>query len=205
MAVAQLPPTDSEHSPLLLNHRRLFYVPAHSHVDSCVGMRPVITLLQLCFFANAWFVQGLLVPQHLTFTPQLEYTLSNHGASNNPQSIFSLTRTADSAHNDNVVGSSSSTPTYSGVHAVPTTIYRPRSVDSFLHARLRSFRHSESETIEWERIETLGPNVQDRHTLTQLARMSGNAYALPGQSNWYDVDLAWNIVSLSHEQNDFMN
>ncbi|KAH9981326.1 Alpha/Beta hydrolase protein [Lactifluus volemus] len=39
----------------------------------------------------------------------------------------------------------------------------------------------------------LGPDVEDRHTLSQLARISGNAYALPGQSNWYDIDSAWNI------------
>ncbi|KAG6910289.1 hypothetical protein DXG01_011686 [Tephrocybe rancida] len=38
----------------------------------------------------------------------------------------------------------------------------------------------------------LGPDVEDRHTLSQLARMSGNAYALPGQKNWYEVDMAWN-------------
>ncbi|KAK7693765.1 hypothetical protein QCA50_003337 [Cerrena zonata] len=155
-------------------------------------MRPVITLLQLCIFANAWFAQGLLIPQDLTFTSELEYALSNHFASNDPQSIFRLTKTAEFTHNDNPKGSTF-TPTYTGVRAVPTTIYRPRSVNSFLHARLRSFRHSESETIEWERVETLGPDVQDLHTLTQLARMSGNAYALPGQNNWYDVDLSWNI------------
>jgi len=30
------------------------------------------------------------------------------------------------------------------------------------------------------------------HTLSQLARMTGNAYAQPGKSNWYEVDPAWN-------------
>lgn len=41
----------------------------------------------------------------------------------------------------------------------------------------------------------LGPDIEDRHTLSQLARISGNAYALPGQKNWYDIDSAWNVVS----------
>ncbi|THH07288.1 hypothetical protein EW145_g3473 [Phellinidium pouzarii] len=47
-------------------------------------------------------------------------------------------------------------------------------------------------TIEWDQVEVEGPDVEDRHTLQQLAMMSGNAYALPGQKNWYDLDEAWN-------------
>ncbi|KAI9446491.1 alpha/beta-hydrolase [Lactarius indigo] len=66
------------------------------------------------------------------------------------------------------------------LRAVPTTVYRPRSQESLKHPA-------------WEPVEVLGPDVQDRHTLSQLARISGNAYALPGQKNWYDVDSAWNL------------
>jgi hypothetical protein len=66
--------------------------------------------------------------------------------------------------------------------AVPTTIYRPRSVPDLQHTA-------------WDPIEVLGPDIEDRHTLSQLARISGNAYALPGQKNWYDIDSAWNFVS----------
>jgi hypothetical protein len=68
------------------------------------------------------------------------------------------------------------------LNAAPTTIYRPRSVE-------------DSQPVQWDPVEVLGPDVEDRHTLSQLARMSGNAYALPGQKNWYDIDSAWNIVS----------
>jgi hypothetical protein len=68
------------------------------------------------------------------------------------------------------------------LRAVPTTIYRPRSL-------------GDSQLTPWDAIEVLGPDVEDRHTLSQLARMSGNAYALPGQKNWYDIDSAWNNVS----------
>jgi lipase ATG15 len=84
------------------------------------------------------------------------------------------------------------------VKAKPTTVYRPRSVGALHRARLRSLHYQESERVEWDRIETLGPDVEDRHTLAQLARMSGNAYAIPGQKNWYDVDGAWNTVCLVH-------
>jgi lipase ATG15 len=66
--------------------------------------------------------------------------------------------------------------------AVPTTVYRPRYLQD-LH------------DIPWDLIEVLGPDIEDKHTLSQLARISGNAYALPGQKNWYDIDSAWNTVS----------
>lgn len=66
--------------------------------------------------------------------------------------------------------------------AVPTTVYRPKYLQS-------------SHNIPWDPIEVLGPDIEDKHTLSQLARISGNAYALPGQQNWYDIDSAWNIVS----------
>ncbi|KXN91509.1 Putative lipase ATG15 [Leucoagaricus sp. SymC.cos] len=79
----------------------------------------------------------------------------------------------------------------------PMTVYRPRSLDMLLNARLHSMRFSESsaEPLEWDTREVLGPDIEDRHTLAQLARMSGNAYALPGRSNWYEVDQAWNKAS----------
>ncbi|KAA1471211.1 alpha/beta-hydrolase [Dentipellis sp. KUC8613] len=79
------------------------------------------------------------------------------------------------------------------LNAVPTTIYRPRFLDALFQARSRSLKSAESEKVEWEQVDVLGPNIEDRHTLAQLARMTGNAYALPGQKNWYDMDPAWNI------------
>ena len=56
-------------------------------------------------------------------------------------------------------------------------------------------RHAQSEEVQWDQVKVLGPDVGDRHTISQLARMTGNAYALPGQKNWYDIDEAWNVVS----------
>lgn len=79
--------------------------------------------------------------------------------------------------------------------ARPTTVYRPRSQAALEQARLRSLRHAESEEVEWDLVETLGPDVQDKHTLSQLARMTANAYALPGKGQ-YDIDPVWNNVSL---------
>ncbi|KAJ2935262.1 hypothetical protein H1R20_g1834, partial [Candolleomyces eurysporus] len=86
------------------------------------------------------------------------------------------------------------------IQTTPTIVYKPRSLE-FLHkTRLRSLQHSEcqaqaangTERLEWDAVQVQGPHVGDRHTLAQLARMAGNAYALPGQKNWYEVDSAWN-------------
>ncbi|TFK63238.1 alpha/beta-hydrolase [Pluteus cervinus] len=76
--------------------------------------------------------------------------------------------------------------------ARPTTVYRPKSLEAHHQARLRSLRHQETIPIKWDELEVLGPDIEDRHTLVQLARMSGNAYALPGQRNWYEIDPVWN-------------
>ena len=78
-----------------------------------------------------------------------------------------------------------------------TLLYRPRSLEVLHRTRLRSLQYAESdaEPIIWDPVEVEGPDIDDLHTLSQLARMSGNAYALPGQKNWYDVDPAWNRVS----------
>ncbi|KAI0333517.1 alpha/beta-hydrolase [Cubamyces sp. BRFM 1775] len=85
-----------------------------------------------------------------------------------------------------------SSPTALALQARPTTFYRPRSPVDYQHARLRSLHAQESEPVEWEEVQVLGPDVEDKHTLSQLARMSGDAYALPGRKNWYDIDATWN-------------
>lgn len=82
------------------------------------------------------------------------------------------------------------------VKSRPTTVYRPRSLEVLHRTRLRSLQYAESdlEQVAWDSVEVEGPDIEDLHTLAQLARMSGNAYALPGEKNWYDVDQAWNMV-----------
>jgi len=88
------------------------------------------------------------------------------------------------------------TPGIQGLKTKPTTVYRPRSVEALHQTRLRSLlrKESELEPLIWDQLEVNGPDVGDLHTLAQLARMSGNAYAMRGRSNWYDVDPAWNTV-----------
>lgn len=72
----------------------------------------------------------------------------------------------------------------------PTTVYKPRSLETFMHSRFSL----EDGNVEWNEVEVSGPDIEDRHTLQQLAMMSADAYGLPGQKNWYDLDEAWNQV-----------
>lgn len=85
-------------------------------------------------------------------------------------------------------------PTLS-LKAVQTTVYRPSSYEALKHARWRSIHQAQSEPVEWIETQVLGPDVTDRHTLAQLARMAANAYQLPWKDNWYELDPAWNTVS----------
>jgi lipase ATG15 len=73
----------------------------------------------------------------------------------------------------------------------PMTVYKPRSIETFMDSRFGV----DDEPVEWVEYLIQGPDVEDRHTLQQLAFMSGNAYAIPGQKNWYDLDETWNQVS----------
>ena len=83
------------------------------------------------------------------------------------------------------------------LRARPTLVHRPSSREAIRQARLRSLQHEQSEPVQWTPLEVLGPDIEDRHTLAQLSRMSGNAYALPDQKNWYDLDAAWNTVRVN--------
>ncbi|KAJ7582954.1 alpha/beta-hydrolase [Mycena floridula] len=79
----------------------------------------------------------------------------------------------------------------SSLKSRPIVLHRPRSQEAFRSARLRSLHFAQSEKVEWDLVDVQGPDVDDIHTLAQLARMAGNAYALPGQKTWYDVDPSW--------------
>ncbi|KAF8444962.1 hypothetical protein L210DRAFT_3531534, partial [Boletus edulis BED1] len=55
-----------------------------------------------------------------------------------------------------------------------------------------SIHEAQSEPVEWIETQVLGPDVMDRHTLAQHARMAANAYQLPWKDSWYELDPTWN-------------
>ncbi|KAF5326713.1 hypothetical protein D9619_004273 [Psilocybe cf. subviscida] len=74
------------------------------------------------------------------------------------------------------------------------TTYRPSSFAAHTHARLRSMRFGENEWLDWEEEEILGPDVERRETLLELAKMTNNAYLEPDDPDWYDLDGHWNVT-----------
>ncbi|KAH9843196.1 alpha/beta-hydrolase [Rhodofomes roseus] len=120
-------------------------------------------------------------PTGISFVPEEAYTLARTFDLDSPQSLFDVS----SLRNE------PDTPTFS-LKTRPMMVYRPRSPEALQRARVRTLRGEPSEAVEWEEVQVMGPYIEDKHTLSQLARMTGNAYALPGQKNWYDIDVTWN-------------
>ncbi|CCL99294.1 uncharacterized protein FIBRA_01310 [Fibroporia radiculosa] len=71
--------------------------------------------------------------------------------------------------------------------------HRPSSSAAFAHARARSIRFAESVSLDWDEDEIVGPDVERRETLLELAKMTNNAYLEPSESGWYDLDGKWNV------------
>ena len=73
---------------------------------------------------------------------------------------------------------------------------RPSSIEAHSRSRLRSLRYGESEWLDWDEEEILGPNVESRETLLELAKMTNNAYVAPSDPAWYDLGTGWNSVRI---------
>lgn len=167
---------------------------------SCVFAKPIVA-------SNSADRRHHQVRRSLSFTPQNEYTLAEEYDLGDTKTLFRVDPPRVLKDGEDPAGSQrlfrmgeesdfgGSSPTIT-LLAKPTTIWRPKSGVSYQQARLRSLREKENEPVEWEETEILAPDIQDLHTIGQLARMTGNAYALPGHSNWYDIDLEWNTVSI---------
>jgi lipase ATG15 len=77
----------------------------------------------------------------------------------------------------------------------PITVYRPKDSFAVQLARRSSLLFQQCGSIEWDPFVVPAPDVHDKHTLSQLARMAGNAYAGGSNgSNWYDLDPEWSTV-----------
>lgn len=71
------------------------------------------------------------------------------------------------------------------------TSYRPSSFGAYDDARIRSIRHAQSTNLPWYEAEIIGPNVESRKTLLELAKMTNNAYVTPNDSQWYELGEMW--------------
>jgi lipase ATG15 len=59
----------------------------------------------------------------------------------------------------------------------------------------RSLRLDQSENGDWDEVEILGPDVESREVLLELAKMTHNAYLEVDDSRWYDLGENWTSVS----------
>lgn len=73
--------------------------------------------------------------------------------------------------------------------------HRPLSHSAFMNARLRGAKRGECESLKWDEVDIVGPDVEDRATLLTLAKMTHNAYEEPSNKDWYDLSPDWNAVS----------
>ncbi|KAN0092932.1 Alpha/Beta hydrolase fold [Tylopilus felleus] len=69
--------------------------------------------------------------------------------------------------------------------------FRPPSFDAYEAARIRSIRHAQSADLAWSEAQVVGPDVERRETLLELAKMTNNAYVTPNDSAWYVLRDGW--------------
>jgi putative lipase involved disintegration of autophagic bodies len=117
--------------------------------------------------------------------PQLSYSPTYHR-----QNCYDLIRYL-SDH------SGSTKATYS-IHTSSIKTHRPSSFASFSNAQLRSLQFGKNEWVDWEEGGILGPNVESRETLLELAKMTNNAYLEPDETGWCSLNGTWNVVRLFH-------
>ncbi|CAE6386765.1 unnamed protein product [Rhizoctonia solani] len=110
--------------------------------------------------------------------------------------VFSYAYTASiSTHISFTPTDSDSQTVLSKPHVLRTrvqTVHQPRSIDDIQRVRERSLRLHQSEPIEWVKKDVLAPDVTDRETLQELAKMTANAYAQRGKPNWWAMNERWN-------------
>ncbi|KAI0925611.1 hypothetical protein AcV5_008301 [Taiwanofungus camphoratus] len=84
-------------------------------------------------------------------------------------------------------------PTSHALDTRPLKSHRPSSHAAHSRARIRSVRYGETEPLDWTEDEIIGPDVDSRETLLELAKMTNNAYLEPGEAGWYDLGGNWNV------------
>ncbi|KZO99574.1 alpha/beta-hydrolase [Calocera viscosa TUFC12733] len=115
----------------------------------------------------------------LSFGLQHVHATAFHSPSDGPMTLF---------HNASLP-SALSAPR---LRAVPKRIFRPRSQATYHAARRRSRLYGQSMDVPWDEDIVLAPDVSDRETLLELAKMTSNAYSTPFDKEWYDLGERWN-------------
>ncbi|KAJ7067243.1 alpha/beta-hydrolase [Mycena amicta] len=75
------------------------------------------------------------------------------------------------------------------------TTFKPPSFALHAAARRQSMSFGQSLLFEfpWDEEEIIAPDVDDRETLLELAKMSNNAYVDPDDGAWYELGANWTV------------
>ena len=132
-------------------------------------------------------------------SPTLKFELRHlHAVSSSSATVlFSDVSSTEMLQTHTLSDPSGSTKATYSIHTSSIKRHRPSSLASFSNARLRSLQFGKNEWVDWEEDEILGPNVESRETLLELAKMTNNAYLEPNETGWYSLNGTWNVVRFS--------
>lgn len=160
----------------------------------CLMLPVALTSLLVPFlglFSGRSNHNGGLTPRTPPPPPPLQFELRHlHAVSSSAHVIFS--DVASTFHSQSDTQGSTSHPYSLQPRSIKT--FRPPSNDAFTRVRKRSALFAESERLDWDEADMLGPDVEKREVLLELAKMANNAYVDPSDPEWYDLDPKWNNV-----------
>lgn len=117
-------------------------------------------------------------------TPSLGFQL-RHVHALLPDGSYSLFKDVPSHHQGSYPPCSSSermSKTERMLHTIPMMVPKPHFIHPSSDNRRKAF-----DIERWESKSVLAPNVSDRWTLYELAKMCNNAYHEPHDDKWYDL------------------
>ncbi|KAF9526381.1 alpha/beta-hydrolase [Crepidotus variabilis] len=123
--------------------------------------------------------------------PQLQFELRHlHAVSADPSPriVFADVQRHELQSSPSFLVDTTGTTKFSyDINTRSTKVQKPSSFEAYSNARMRSLRFRESEPVIWQDDETPGPDVENRLTLLELAKMTNNAYVDPDDPQWYDI------------------
>ncbi|KLO19678.1 alpha/beta-hydrolase [Schizopora paradoxa] len=139
-------------------------------------------------------LQLLLAPALLFFPSE------NDNAPNvaNPKLKFELRHAHAITNDSRIIFADVATSFQAAEHIVGTRsimTHRPQSFTAFSKARARMRDLMESDANLWQSSETVAPDVQDRDTLLELAKMTSNAYFSKDDKSWRPLSPYWGNTS----------
>ena len=137
------------------------------------------------YFLDFWRNNAGPVMVPTTHSPILNFELRHrHAVSSTARVVFSDVPAAQIySHNDGRAPYQ--------VRTRRIRIHRPPSFCEYSEARMRSIRQAQSQVLLWDEDDVIGPEVESRETLLELAKMTNNAYVEPEDPYWYDLGDNW--------------